>query len=47
MHSTAIEKNSLSQGETKSILIAGYISRSMEIKINLWFKIFSDNDLTQ
>lgn len=31
-HSTAIEGNSLSQGETKSILIDGYIPRSMEMR---------------
>jgi Fic family protein len=31
-HSTAIEGNSLSQGETKSILIDGYIPRSMDMR---------------
>ena len=29
-HSTAIEGNTLTQGETKSILIDGYIPRSMD-----------------
>lgn len=31
-HSTAIEGNSLSQGETKSVLIDGYIPRSMDMR---------------
>ena len=31
-HSTAIEGNTLTQGETKSILIDGYVPRSMDMR---------------
>ena len=31
-HSTAIEGNSLTQGETKSILIDGYVPRAMDMR---------------
>ena len=31
-HSTAIEGNTLSQGDTKSLLLDGYIPRAMELR---------------
>ena len=31
-HSTAIEGNTLTQGETKSILIDGYVPRAMDMR---------------
>lgn len=30
-HSTAIEGNTLTQGETKSVLVDGYIPRAMDM----------------
>ena len=31
-HSTAIEGNSLTQGETKSVLIDGYVPRAIDLR---------------
>ncbi len=31
-HSTAIEGNTLTQGETKSVLVDGYIPRAMDMR---------------
>ena len=33
-HSTAIEGNTLTQGETKSVLVDGYIPRAMDMNAN-------------